>query len=105
MAEIVQTTTAGVVNSHLNDYRAGSRFSPSDYPPGSRFRLAPFSSLLERHRQVALPPTQGHRYARAVPQEVVPSGTIVCGPGNDVGSYENQGATTEPVSADGEASA
>lgn len=42
----VRTTTAGVVTSHSNDYRLGSRSKPSDYRGGSRFTLRTLLSLL-----------------------------------------------------------
>lgn len=39
------------------------------------------------------PPKRTLRYARAVPQEVVGTGTSACGPVSDVGSNEEQAAT------------
>ena len=62
-----QTTTAGVVTSHPNDYRHGSHFGSNDYRHGSHLVL---SSLLLLFSRCAQPPN--HSTSPTHPREVDP---------------------------------
>ena len=54
--------------------------------PSTRYAPADHDVVRE-----GVPQIEGQRYARAVPQEVVATGTDVCASSRDVGNYEEQG--------------
>jgi len=54
--------------------------------PSQRYASADHDVVRE-----GVPQIEGQRYARAVPQEVVATGTDVCGSSRDVGNYQEQG--------------